>query len=227
MRSIALPFVVLSACLGLVANSAAQTVTANQIENPIGAGAPGTSTLMPPADTGLAPSLTGPPAKRATASRVFSRPAVTAPVFTRPIVEPQVTNQTKQALGFYGGYAARATLSEQPRRTRIQATASRPMFRQTKPFQTVYREPTVSPYLNLHREERNNESAPNYFAFVRPQLDQIEANRTQQRDIQQLRGQLQATSTVVGPQYRASELPGTGTPARYMDTAQFYNGMRR
>jgi hypothetical protein len=152
---------------------------------------------------------------------------MTTPVFTRPIVEPQVTNQTKQALSFYGGYAARTTLSEQPRRTRIQASAPRPMFRPTKPFQEVYREPTVSPYLNLHRDERSNESAPNYFSLVRPQLDQIEANRAQQRDIQQLRGQLQATSTVVGPQYRASELPGTGTPARYMDTAQFYSGKRR
>jgi hypothetical protein len=142
-------------------------------------------------------------------------------------MEPQVTNQTKQVLGFYGGYAARATLSEQPRRTPIQASAPRPMFRQAKPFQAIYREPTVSPYLNLHREEGNSESAPNYFALVRPQIDQIEANRMQQRDIQQIRGQLQSTSTVVGPQYRASGLPGTGTPARYMDTAQFYSGLRR
>jgi hypothetical protein len=149
------------------------------------------------------------------------------PVFTRPILDPQVTNQTKQVLGFYGGYTARATLSQQPRRTPIQAAGPRPMFRQAKPFQAVHREPTVSPYLNLHRDESNTEGAPNYFAFVRPQLDQLEANRVQQRDIQQLRGQLQATSTVVGPQYRATGLPGTGTPARYMDTAQFYNGMRR
>jgi hypothetical protein len=91
----------------------------------------------------------------------------------------------------------------------------------------VYREPTVSPYLNLHREEATTDGAPNYFAFVRPQLDQIEANRTQQREMQQLRGQLQSSATVVGPQYRTTGLPGTGTPARYMDTAQFYGGWRR
>jgi hypothetical protein len=91
----------------------------------------------------------------------------------------------------------------------------------------VYREPTVSPYLNLHRDEENGDGAPNYFAFVRPQLDQIEANRAQQRDIQQLQGQLQSSATVAGPQYRATGLPGTGTPARYMDTAQFYGGLRR
>jgi hypothetical protein len=158
---------------------------------------------------------------------VFPKPGIPTPFFTRPLIEPQVTNQTRQALSFYGGYAARATLSQQPRRTPIQASAPRPLFRQAKPFQNLTPEPTVSPYLNLHRDETNNEGAPNYFAFVRPQLQQLEANRMQQRDLQQLRGQLQATSTVVGPQYQATGLPGTGTPARYMDTAQFYNGMRR
>jgi hypothetical protein len=156
-----------------------------------------------------------------------SRPAKAATVITTPFAEPQVTSQTKQALGFYGGYAARATLSQQPRRTPLQGSASRPLFRPAKPFQSVYREPTVSPYLNLHREEANTDGAPNYFAFVRPQLDQIDANRAQQREIQQLRGQLQSGAAVVGPQYRASGLPGTGTPARYMDTAQFYGGLRR
>jgi hypothetical protein len=63
---------------------------------------------------------------------------------------------------------------------------------------------------------------------VRPQVEQIEANRRQQRDLQQLSGQLQGLSaTVVRPQYQTSGLPGTGTPARYMDTAQFYGGLRR
>ncbi len=227
MRFIASRFVVQSVCCALVAVGAARSFGEDSLNAPLGAPTPATSTSMPPATTDLAPSLTGQPAKRSTLPRAFPRPAMQMPVFTRPIVEPQVTSQTKHALGFYGGYAARATLSEQPRRTRIQASAPRPMFNQAKPFQTVYREPTVSPYLNLHRDDTNNESAPNYFAFVRPQLDQIDANRVQQRDIQQLRGQVQATSTVVGPQYRASELPGTGTPARYMDTAQFYSGMRR
>jgi hypothetical protein len=99
------------------------------------------------------------------------------------------------------------------------------MYRQVKPFQTVYREPTVSPYLNLYRDESTNEGAPNYFAFVRPQMEQIEANRAQQREIQQLRGQVHgSSSTMAGP---PSGMPGTGTPARFMDTAQFYGGFRR
>jgi hypothetical protein len=126
---------------------------------------------------------------------------------------------------------ARATLSQQPRRTPIQPAPSQPARQQRqqfKPFQTVYRDPTVSPYLNLYRSELDSDSAPNYFAFVRPQMEQIDANRKQQREIQHLRGQLQrVSSTVAGPQYQSSGTPGTGTTARYMDTAQFYGGWRR
>jgi hypothetical protein len=156
------------------------------------------------------------------------RPGVAAPSFTRPLVDPQVTSQTRQSLGFYGGYSARTTLSQMPRRTPIRSAPALPMQRQLKPFNTVYRDPTVSPYLNLYRSEEDNEAAPNYFAFVRPQLEQLEANRVQQREIQQLRGQLQSMSpTVVSPGYQSSGMPGTGTPARYMDTAQFYGGWRR
>jgi hypothetical protein len=159
---------------------------------------------------------------------VFPRLGARPPVVTQPFVEPQVTNQTRQALGFYGGYSARATLSQLPRRASIQSSSPPPSRRQAKPFETIHREPTVSPYLNLYRDEENVESAPNYYAFVRPQLEQLDANRLQQREIQQLRGQLQGmSSTVAGPRYQSGGMPATGTAARYMDTAQFYGGWQR
>jgi hypothetical protein len=210
MRNSAFSFVVLSIGGAFLAADSGRVFAQDAPEN----------SLSAPMPTEKVPS-------RPVPSRMFQPKASPAPAFTRPIVDPQVTNQTKQVLGFYGGYAARATLSQQPRRTPIQVSGSRPMFRQAKPFQNVHRDPTVSPYLNLYRDELNSDSAPNYFAFVRPQLEQLEANRMQERDLQQLRGQLQTSGTVVGPQYRASGLPGTGTPARYMDTAQFYSGLRR
>lgn len=165
---------------------------------------------------------------KATQPRVFPRPGLATARFVQPVFDPIVTTQTRQALSFYGGYSARQTLSQQPRRTPIQAGAPKPLYRQVKPFQAMVSTPTVSPYLNLHRDDANSESAPNYFSLVRPQLEQIEAQRSQQRDLQQLRGQLQTiSSTVVRPQGQGAGLPGTGTPARYMDTAQFYGGLRR
>jgi hypothetical protein len=102
------------------------------------------------------------------------------------------------------------------------------MHRQGKPFNVVYQEPTVSPYMNLYRDEGDDEGAPNYFAFVRPQMDQIEANRLQQREIQKLRGQVQGVMLPAGgPSNQATSTGRTSVQARYMDTAQFYGGWRR
>ena len=138
-----------------------------------------------------------------------------------------MTNQTRQVLGFYGGYAARATLSRLPRRAPLQSSSAQSMHGEMKPFNAVPREPTVSPYLNLYRNEGESEGAPNYHAFVRPQLEQIEANRVQQRELQQLRGQVQRMSMgAAGSAYTPTRTT-RGVPARYMDTAQFYRGLRR
>lgn len=158
--------------------------------------------------------------------RSLPRFGVTGAVYTQPMADPQVTNQTRQALGFYGGASARATLSQFPRRTPIQPSAPRVVRRQTKPFQNIERDPTISPYLNLDRDDDESQGVPNYFTFVRPQIEQLQTNRMQQRDIQQLRGQLQSmSSTVVAPQYQTSRPAGASTPARFMDTAQFYGGL--
>ena len=134
-----------------------------------------------------------------------------------------VTNQTRKALDFYGGQSALRTLGEMPRRSAIQPTATGQMPYHGKPFQTASTGPTVSPYLNLFRDEdETNEAAPSYYAFVRPQLEQQATFQQQQREIQQLQRQLQRE-----PQYRAATVPGAGTRARFMDTAQFYGGWQR
>jgi hypothetical protein len=173
------------------------------------------------------PELAAQRATTRTPTPQFPRVGATSRAYFHALSEPQVTNQTRQALGFYGGYPARATLSQLPRRTPLRHSAPSAR-RPTKPFEVVHNEPTVSPYLNLHRDEQEEESAPNYFAFVRPQMEQLEANRLQQRAMQQLRGQLQTmSSTVAGPSYHDGRIPGTGTAARYMDTAQFYGRFPR
>ena len=129
--------------------------------------------------------------------------------------------------GFFGGASSRASLNQLSRRAPIQSAPPQMMRGQAKPFETIYREPTISPYLNLYRDEDDSESAPNYHAFVRPHQEQIETNRLQQREIHRLRGQLQGISTTIAaPQYGEASLPATGTRSRYMDTAQFYGGRR-
>jgi hypothetical protein len=133
------------------------------------------------------------------------------------------TNQTRPALGFYGSQAAYNTLSEMPRRSPIQPASTGQLQHNGKPFQGTSSGPTVSPYLNLFRDEReSNDAVPSYYTYVRPQLEQQAAFQQQQREIQQLQRQVQG-----GPQYRSAVRPGASTPARYMDTAQFYGGWQR
>ena len=87
---------------------------------------------------------------------------------------------------------------------------------QTKPFNTVVREPTVSPYLNLFREQ-SDEALPNYYTFVRPQLEQQRHNRQHAQQLQALERQVQQTGYAQPAGVRA---------ARFGDTSRFYGAWR-
>ena len=138
-----------------------------------------------------------------------------------------ITNQGRQVLGFYGGQSAVATLSQMPRRTSIQTAAAPPLVPRGKQFQAVNNNgPTVSPYLNLFRDENENTAGlPNYYAFVKPQLDQRDASERQQREMQQLQRQMQRVAG--GGRYQSNGRACAGAPARFMDTAQFYGNWQR
>jgi hypothetical protein len=181
-----------------------------------------------PSAVQLSPSASPPLGATSPASTaVAPRPLVPSRVAWRPAADSPAS-QPRYAPGYFGGSASRASLSQMPRRSAIQPAPPQPGRAQAKPFETIYREPTISPYLNLYREEDDAEGAPNYHTFVRPYQQQIETNRLQQRELQRLRGQVQGLSTTIAtPQYGEASLPVTGTRTRYMDTAQFYGGWRR
>jgi hypothetical protein len=170
-------------------------------------------------------------------------PTEEAPVVTLPTPTPSLSPaaptspgfaqsmpamHTPRLVSFNVGNSARQKLSQFPRRAAIQAPPQRPMHRQSKPFENLQHEPTLSPYLNLDQDEDDVENVPNYFTLVRPRIEQLETNRRQQFEIQQLRGQIQtmATSPGAGMQQDAGRSAGMRTPARFMDTAQFYGGRR-
>lgn len=87
-----------------------------------------------------------------------------------------------------------------------------------KPFSTAANGPTVSPYLNLFRDQ-DDQAAPNYYTFVQPQVQQIEAAQQQRIDIQRLQRQVQQAAY-----NRPATNPG---PARYGDTGRWYSGWQR
>ena len=211
--------------------------------------APSQSTLVitagdeaqPAATSDAAPELSEPAPPPVTEAKPIKSVAPKAPMQklrrnNPPAVAPQqadsqvINNQIRPALNFYGGNPARATLSQFPRRSPIYTGAQQPIQQQIKPFNSIYQEPAISPYMNLYRDERDPENALNYFTMVRPQQDQIEANRAQQNEIQSLSRQLQGRSRSAAARQTAAPVydnPDRSTPARYMDTAQFYGGWAR
>ena len=142
-----------------------------------------------------------------------------------PKVAPPMSVYSPRPTNFYGGFSAQGTLSQLPRRAAVQPRPQRSNRRQPKPFEGVEHEQTLSPYLNLDQDEDDTENVPTYFTLVRPRIEQLETNRLQQREIQQLRGQIQsmAASGIASP-HDGGQSVGRTRPAMFMNTAQFYGG---
>lgn len=226
-----LPFV-LSCCLSsALADDASSRSTWKIVEAPeptVPRTAPADSSAAPsesfePTPTPLVPSGVS---QESASPTPVGPPQPTRPVIARrPPVAFAMGSQRNRAssaqshLGRAGSYPAP---QQTPGRTSGPSASLRSAHRPTKPFQTLAPDPTVSAYLGLYRDE-NSQELPNYFAFVRPQMEQQEANWRQQREIQKLQRQVQqASTTVVGSQYDSNAPQATGHTARFMDTAQFY-----
>jgi hypothetical protein len=163
--------------------------------------------------------------------QLIAPPAVNTNVDAPQQDGPQLTTQTRQVLDFYGGRSARATLNKIPRSTAISSApvASMPQAsrRFAKPFQDETDRPTLSPYLNLYRDEKATQGIPNYQAFVQPQLEQQAAAQRQQIQSQRLQRRGQPAVTSTGGQNGESAPAGASTAAHFMDTAQFYGSWHR
>ena len=86
------------------------------------------------------------------------------------------------------------------------------------PFSHVAEGPTLSPYLNLYRDE-TDDAIPNYYAFVRPQQRQIEMNQQQARELNTLRQRVRQA------QYASPAAGNVG--GRFTNTGRFYQGWNR
>lgn len=91
----------------------------------------------------------------------------------------------------------------------------------SKPFKNVQQRPTVSPYLNLVRDD--NGAAANYQTLVRPQMEQIDFNRQQQTRLDRLDRQFQSFRNENAYPIQGSEqLRETGHSTRFMNRSHFY-----
>ncbi|MEX0937915.1 MAG: hypothetical protein WDZ59_08630 [Pirellulales bacterium] len=92
-----------------------------------------------------------------------------------------------------------------------------------KPFVNVEPRPTVSPYVNLGRDNEDL-TLPTYQTLVRPFVQQREINERQQLEIQQLNRQFNNARTdfQLQQQLGAGGLRPTGHQVRFMNLAPYY-----
>jgi hypothetical protein len=98
----------------------------------------------------------------------------------------------------------------------------------SKPFSSYSPSPTVSPYLNLFREDLQGESDLNYQTLVRPMLQQQQFNEQMQRQGIEIAGRLQsiAAQADFNPQGSQSMYP-TGHKTVFNYLGHFYPASAR
>lgn len=97
----------------------------------------------------------------------------------------------------------------------------------SKPFTGFSPEPTVSPYLNLFREDFDGNGDLNYSTLVRPQLQQQQFNSNVQRQNMEMARKVQAISAQpdFNPRGSESQYP-TGHPTVFMYHGRYYPGLQ-
>lgn len=91
----------------------------------------------------------------------------------------------------------------------------------SKPFRNIQQQPTVSPYLNLVRDD--NGGTANYQTLVRPQVEQLNINRQQELQYERLDRQFQDfRSESAYPQQGAINLRETGHTTQFMNRSHYY-----
>ncbi|QDU59123.1 hypothetical protein [Aeoliella mucimassa] len=168
-------------------------------------------------------------------------PAQVAPAPVRPAITPRLQRlspaetahlprQVQNVIDFYGGTTSGRALSQIPQRPSTVSSgvsSPPPVRRVSKPFSGgVSSSPTISPYLNLFREE-SSEELPNYHAFVRPMLQQQQTNTMNQRELNTLQSEVRQASYQQSSATSNGGVPITGHGTRYMNTSGFYPQTRR
>lgn len=131
---------------------------------------------------------------------------------------------TTPAASYFGsqqvGHPQMATPQQTAAARSVQLTGS-------KPFQNVQLGTTLSPYLSLDMPETST-SLPNYYAYVRPQLQQREMNEAQSEEIRRLRQQVRMRGGQVNVSKNPNEgLPTTGTSSQFMNLGNYFPGTGR
>ena len=139
-----------------------------------------------------------------------------------PAPTSRQTARMNPALRYFGGKNAQTVYQQPTIRQQLPQPQPVQVARAGKPFSGTVRTSTITPYLNL--DVRQSEvGLPNYYAFVKPQLDQQRTNQKQTQRMQRMQRDLRMASTpgIVSPD---GGIPTTGHSTQFLNMGNYFPG---
>lgn len=138
----------------------------------------------------------------------------------------RISGRNNPALRYFGG-ATTAAYAAPSRPAVLPAPLPAPTAPSNKPFSGVQQAAAISPYLGLDAARESGTSLPNYFLYVRPQLEQQQMNQVQQAQFRKLQQQVRTAAAPGVATSPGGGLPTTGTSAQFMNSGSYYPALRR
>jgi hypothetical protein len=136
--------------------------------------------------------------------------------------ERKQSTQLNPALRYFGGKNAQTVYQQPPSRQQLPPPQLVHSARANKPFSGTVRTSTITPYLNLDVRQ-SDVGLPNYYAFVRPQLEQQRTNQQQRRHMQRMQRDLRLAS-VPGIASPNGGIPTTGHSTQFLNIGNYFPG---
>ena len=137
----------------------------------------------------------------------------------------RVSGRNNPALSFYGGSAAMAYSA--PRARPLPPPRPVNLAPNAKPFTGVQQTSGVTPYLGLDAARETDNSLPNYYTYVRPQLDQQRMNQVQLAQFRRLQQQVRTASSPGVAMSAHGGIPTTGSSDQFQNHGGYYPTRQR
>jgi len=148
--------------------------------------------------------------------------ATIAMLLTASSVAQGQTARMNPALRYFGGKNAQKIYQQPTFRQQLPQPQPVQVTRAGKPFSGTVRSSTITPYLSLDVRQ-SDVGLPNYYAFVKPQLDQQRTNQRQIQRMQRMQRDLRMSSTtgIILPE---GGIPTTGHSTQFLNMGSYFPG---
>ncbi|QDS97329.1 hypothetical protein [Adhaeretor mobilis] len=131
------------------------------------------------------------------------------------------------AMRYFAGSRTQTPPTQTARRqpAAIQTVATSPARPQRKPFSNVTQQSNISPYLALDYQE-SEFAIPNYYAYVRPQLQQRQRQQRQTSQIRNLQNEVRQVAAPPGAPSATDGVANTGHATQFLNVGGYYPPLR-